>query len=49
VRNPEDLGVDKRILLRRILQEMWCEGVDLIYNMIQWWTPVNLGMNIGVP
>jgi hypothetical protein len=49
VKTPEDLGVNKEIIFRRILQLMGCEGVDLIHNMIQWWAPVNLGMNLWVP
>jgi hypothetical protein len=48
VRNSEDLSVNKGIILRRILQLMGCEDIDLIHNMIQWWAPVNLGMNIWV-
>jgi hypothetical protein len=48
----EDLGVDDSIILKQLLKEIRCEGVDwtrLVQNMVQWWALVNTIMNIRVP
>jgi hypothetical protein len=50
--NLEYLGVDSRLILKPLLKEIRCEGVDLtrlIQNMVQWWALVITVMNNRVP
>jgi len=44
-----DLGIERRIILERILREMWCEDVDWIHlaqDRDQWLVLVNTVMSL---
>jgi hypothetical protein len=47
----EDLGVDGRIILERILRDIGWKGVQLLHqarDKDQWWDLVNTVMNLRV-
>jgi len=50
--HPEDLGIDERVILERILEKESGEIMDwihLVTDRDQWWAVVNTVMIIWVP
>jgi hypothetical protein len=50
--NLENLDVDGKIILKRILRKMGYKGVNMMHlaqDRDQWWSLVNTVMNLGVP
>jgi hypothetical protein len=48
----EDPGIDRRIYMKRDLQEVGCEGtdwIDVAYDRDRWWALGNVEMNLWVP